>query len=353
VILDAASSVEQDFSQTAKRAGPAAGWLSLRPRHRRSAWVRWSRACPTAHQACHLSARTSSNVLSGLGGSTHLSGQKAILDRPPSTSVESTPSTVRILRCHSRVDGVGDTYGLSVATMRTPPPLYAWSRFGAPEYTDWFDESMRGRRRVPSGTGHSCRSTASAARMPSSCLAITRSIASRSSATDSLSTSSTRIPTARSSTRALSRGSVTRISWSMTAVVSGSSTNYRPAVTTPCAQTRAGSSSKSGGRLFGRTGEAHSGRRSAARHEIHACGYGANCRHKHRRRAAYQRPDRRVALGLPPITANNFRVRGSTSSTKDPVGARSYFGGPSEAFSCRGVVSIQLPPTLWAGRRAQ
>jgi vanillate/3-O-methylgallate O-demethylase len=30
----------------------------------------------------------------------------------------------------------------NVAAMRTPPPVYAWSRFGAPEYTDWFDESM-------------------------------------------------------------------------------------------------------------------------------------------------------------------------------------------------------------------
>ncbi|MGW4484377.1 glycine cleavage T C-terminal barrel domain-containing protein [Amycolatopsis sp. NPDC004368] len=26
--------------------------------------------------------------------------------------------------------------------MRTPPEIYAWSRFGSPEYTDWLDESM-------------------------------------------------------------------------------------------------------------------------------------------------------------------------------------------------------------------
>jgi len=32
--------------------------------------------------------------------------------------------------------------GFTVGNMRTPPPVYAWSRFGAPEYTDWFDESM-------------------------------------------------------------------------------------------------------------------------------------------------------------------------------------------------------------------
>lgn len=30
----------------------------------------------------------------------------------------------------------------TVAGMRTPPATYAWSRFGAPEYTDWLDESM-------------------------------------------------------------------------------------------------------------------------------------------------------------------------------------------------------------------
>lgn len=30
----------------------------------------------------------------------------------------------------------------SVESMRTPPSTYAWSRFGAPEYTDWLDESM-------------------------------------------------------------------------------------------------------------------------------------------------------------------------------------------------------------------
>jgi vanillate/3-O-methylgallate O-demethylase len=30
----------------------------------------------------------------------------------------------------------------SVSSMRTPPQVYAWSRFGNPEYTDWLDESM-------------------------------------------------------------------------------------------------------------------------------------------------------------------------------------------------------------------
>jgi vanillate/3-O-methylgallate O-demethylase len=30
----------------------------------------------------------------------------------------------------------------SVESMRTPPPVYAWSRFGQPEYTDWLDESL-------------------------------------------------------------------------------------------------------------------------------------------------------------------------------------------------------------------
>jgi len=30
----------------------------------------------------------------------------------------------------------------SVDGMRTPPQVYAWSRFGAPEYTDWLDESL-------------------------------------------------------------------------------------------------------------------------------------------------------------------------------------------------------------------
>src|ERR1700760_2859541 len=30
----------------------------------------------------------------------------------------------------------------SVAGMRTPPQVYAWSRFGEPEYTTWLDEEM-------------------------------------------------------------------------------------------------------------------------------------------------------------------------------------------------------------------
>ncbi|WP_220187138.1 hypothetical protein [Pseudonocardia pini] len=30
----------------------------------------------------------------------------------------------------------------TVSGMRTPPATYAWSRFGAPEYTDWLDESL-------------------------------------------------------------------------------------------------------------------------------------------------------------------------------------------------------------------
>lgn len=30
----------------------------------------------------------------------------------------------------------------TVSSMRQPPQVYAWSRFGAPEYTDWLDESM-------------------------------------------------------------------------------------------------------------------------------------------------------------------------------------------------------------------
>ena len=30
----------------------------------------------------------------------------------------------------------------SVTSMRVPPPVYAWSRFGQPEYTDWLDESL-------------------------------------------------------------------------------------------------------------------------------------------------------------------------------------------------------------------
>lgn len=30
----------------------------------------------------------------------------------------------------------------SVDSMRTPPEVYAWSRFGQPEYTTWFDESL-------------------------------------------------------------------------------------------------------------------------------------------------------------------------------------------------------------------
>lgn len=32
--------------------------------------------------------------------------------------------------------------GFTVENMRTPPPVYAWSRFGQQEYTDWLDESM-------------------------------------------------------------------------------------------------------------------------------------------------------------------------------------------------------------------
>ncbi|MFC9250947.1 hypothetical protein [Amycolatopsis thailandensis] len=31
---------------------------------------------------------------------------------------------------------------LTVESMRTPPEVYAWSRFGSPEYTDWLDESL-------------------------------------------------------------------------------------------------------------------------------------------------------------------------------------------------------------------
>ncbi|MFW3168792.1 hypothetical protein [Geodermatophilus sp. CPCC 206100] len=30
----------------------------------------------------------------------------------------------------------------TVDSMRTPPPTYAWTRFGEPEYTDWLDESL-------------------------------------------------------------------------------------------------------------------------------------------------------------------------------------------------------------------
>jgi len=30
----------------------------------------------------------------------------------------------------------------TVSSMRQPPQVYAWSRFGGPEYTDWLDESM-------------------------------------------------------------------------------------------------------------------------------------------------------------------------------------------------------------------
>ena len=30
----------------------------------------------------------------------------------------------------------------TVSSMRQPPQVYAWSRFGNPEYTDWLDESM-------------------------------------------------------------------------------------------------------------------------------------------------------------------------------------------------------------------
>src|SRR3954468_6011445 len=30
----------------------------------------------------------------------------------------------------------------TVSSMRRPPQVYAWSRFGNPEYTDWLDESM-------------------------------------------------------------------------------------------------------------------------------------------------------------------------------------------------------------------
>src|SRR3712207_284277 len=30
----------------------------------------------------------------------------------------------------------------TVESMRTPPPTYAWTRFGEPEYTDWLDESL-------------------------------------------------------------------------------------------------------------------------------------------------------------------------------------------------------------------
>ena len=30
----------------------------------------------------------------------------------------------------------------SVAGMRTPPQVYAWSRFGEPEYTTWLDEEL-------------------------------------------------------------------------------------------------------------------------------------------------------------------------------------------------------------------
>jgi vanillate/3-O-methylgallate O-demethylase len=29
----------------------------------------------------------------------------------------------------------------TVEQMRRPPQVYAWSRFGNPEYTDWLDES--------------------------------------------------------------------------------------------------------------------------------------------------------------------------------------------------------------------
>lgn len=30
----------------------------------------------------------------------------------------------------------------TVDSMRTPPPTYAWTRFGEPEYTDWLDERL-------------------------------------------------------------------------------------------------------------------------------------------------------------------------------------------------------------------
>ncbi len=36
--------------------------------------------------------------------------------------------------------------------------------------------------------------------------------------------------------------------------------------------------------------------------------------------------------------ASNSRIRGSTASTIDPAGARSYFGGPSEANAARTVL---------------
>jgi hypothetical protein len=49
--------------------------------------------------------------------------------------------------------------------------------------------------------------------------------------------------------------------------------------------------------------------------------------------------------GIVGVTFNSSRIRGSTASTSDPAGARSYLGGPSDRNAAR-TVFFEIPKPL-------